>query len=92
MKYGVFLSSKFKKDLKKIRRQGKDVEKLNAVINLLALGEKLPPHYNDHSLTGNLTNHRECHIEPDWLLIYQIKSDVLVLHLVRTGSHSEILE
>ena len=63
---------------------------LKEVITLLAMGETLPEKYKDHALTGNWSEHRECHIQPDWLLIYRIEDDVLVLTLSRTGSHSDL--
>ena len=63
---------------------------LKEVITLLAMGETLPEKYKDHALTGNWSEHRECHIQPDWLLIYRIQDDVLVLTLSRTGSHSDL--
>lgn len=90
MKYEVRFVSQFKKDLKLARKQNRDIEKLYAVIEKLADGEKLEERYRDHELTGNYRGCRECHIEPDWLLIYQIVDDVLVLVLNRVGSHSEL--
>lgn len=90
MKYEVRFVNQFKKDLKLARKQNRDIEKLYAVIEKLADGEKLEERYRDHELTGNYRGCRECHIEPDWLLIYQIVDDVLVLVLNRIGSHSEL--
>lgn len=90
MKYEVRFVNQFKKDLKLARKQNRDIEKLYAVIEKLADGEKLEERYRDHELTGNYRGCRECHIEPDWLLIYQIVDDVLVLVLNRVGSHSEL--
>ena len=90
MKYRVFQSTRFRKSLKKMLARGKDGAKLEAVVAKLANGESLPPANRDHALTGNWTNHRECHIAPNWLLIYQIKDDILVLELTRTGSHSDL--
>ena len=91
-KYAIKWSSRFKKDYKRMMRQGKTISKLDDVIHKLAFGEPLPESFRDHALTGNWANHRECHIAPDWLLIYQIYEDVLVLELTRTGSHSDLLE
>lgn len=88
--YKVIPTTQFKKDVKLIKKQGKDIAELNKVINLLASGEALPEKYRDHLLTGNWRNHRECHIAPDWLLIYKIEQNVLVLSLARTGSHSDL--
>ena len=90
MKYDVTYSNQFKRDLKLIRKQGKDESKLQEIVAMLANGEELPPKYKDHALTGNYDGCRECHIQPDWLLIYQITETNLILYLTRTGSHSDI--
>ena len=90
-KFDVVISSKFKRDLKLMRRRGYDIGKMSKVIKLLADGEVLPKAYKDHALTGNWSGYRECHITPDWLLIYKIEADILVLLLTRTGSHSDLL-
>jgi mRNA interferase YafQ len=90
MKYEVKPTGAFKKDLKQVQKQGKKIEKLYQVISKLANGEPLEKRYCDHALTGNYQGARECHIEPDWLLVYKVYEDVLVLALTRTGSHSEI--
>ncbi len=91
-KYQVVYSTKFKKMLKKVIKQGKDIEKLGDIILKLANQKKLEPKYKDHQLINNKTykNCRECHIEPDWLLVYQYNDNELLLLLVSTGSHSEI--
>lgn len=78
----------FKKDYKRILRRGYDARLLGAVLELLAGGEILPDKYRDHSLSGNRAGFRECHITPDWLLIYRIDKANLTLQLVRTGTHS----
>lgn len=83
-------SAKFKKDYKTIQKRGYDTRLLIAVIRLLAEEKRLPEKHRDHPLSGNYTGHRECHITPDWLLIYKIERDVLTLVLTRTGSHSDI--
>lgn len=88
MRYEVKFTSQFRKDLKLAKKQGKDTEKLFAVIEQLANGEALAERYRDHGLTGDYKGCRECHIEPDWLLIYEIADDVLVLMLYRVGSHA----
>ena len=80
----------FKKDYKRIKKRGRNIEKLKHVIELLASGQKLDQKYRDHELTGNYKNLRECHIEPDWLLIYQIENEELILILSRTGTHSDL--
>ena len=80
--------SRFRKDYKKLKSSGKQLSKLAEVIKLLQEQKPLPERYRDHALTGYYTNHRECHIEADWLLIYKVEEKFLVL--VRTGSHSEL--
>ena len=81
-----------KKDLKLAKKQNKNLDKLFEVIDILANGGTLDAKYRDHDLTGNYKGTRECHIEPDWLLIYEIRGDVLVLMLYRLGSHSELFK
>ncbi len=90
MKYEIERTPTFKKDFKLAQKQGLDLNKLKEIITLLANGELLPPKNKDHQLKGNYKGHRECHIEPDWLLIYKIQDDMLILTLVRTGSHSKL--
>lgn len=92
MKYEVKFTTQFKKDLKLAQKQNKDLSKLYKVINILACGEQLDAKYKDHDLSGNYKGTRECHIEPDWLLIYEIRGDVLVLMLYRLGTHSELFK
>ena len=92
MKYDLQFTSQFKKDLKLAKKQNKDLGKLFEVIDILANGETLDAKYKDHSLTGNYRGTRECHVEPDWLLVYEIRGDVLVLMLYRLGSHSELFK
>ena len=92
MKYDLQFTSQFKKDLKLAKKQNKDLGKLFEVIDILANGETLDAKYKDHSLTGNYRGTRECHVDPDWLLIYEIRGDVLVLMLYRLGSHSELFK
>lgn len=82
--------TKFKRDLKLVKKRGYDPEKLKKVIQMLANEEPLPPKYRDHSLSGNYSDFRECHIQPDWLLIYRIEADMLTLALSRTGTHSDL--
>ncbi|EFQ66799.1 TPA: type II toxin-antitoxin system YafQ family toxin [Enterococcus faecalis S613] len=86
----IFYTNQFKKDFKKAKKQGKNLEKLKEVIVLLQEQQTLPLKYKDHELTGNYIGTRECHIEPDWLLIYKIDGDKLILTLARIGSHSEL--
>lgn len=88
--YTVKPTSRFQKDIKKAQKRGLDMELLTAVIKKLAAGEELPPRYRDHVLIGDYTGCRECHIQPDWLLIYEIEQDELFLYLIRTGTHSDL--
>ena len=90
MKYIVKKTKSFKKDYKRAQRRGLDLAKLQKTVDMLANGQALPESQHDHPLTSNWVNHRECHITPDWLLIYHISEDVLVLELTRTGSHSDL--
>lgn len=90
MKYEVKLTSQFKRDLKLARKQGKDIDKLFDVISTIAEGKKLDEKYRDHNLSGDYAGCRECHVEPDWLLIYEVMDQVLVLMLYRVGTHSEL--
>ena len=90
IKYEIRFTNRFKKDIKLAKKQGKDLDKLFKIIERLAQGETLEAKYRDHSLIGDYKGTRECHIEPDWLLIYEIFEDVLVLSLQRIGSHSDL--
>lgn len=92
MKYSIERTTQFKKDFKLAEKQGLNINELETVVRLLADGKELPPKYRDHELKGNYVGHRECHIEPDWLLIYKITEEVLILSLVRTGSHSRLFK
>ena len=88
----VVWTSKFKKDYKLAIKRNKNIELLDDIIRMLSKGETLPEKNQDHALSGNWTGFRECHITPDWLLIYRIENDVLVLTLVRSGSHSDLFD
>ena len=88
--YEIEMSAKFKRDLKTARKRGYDLDKLDSVVTLLSNCVALPLKNKDHDLIGNYTGFRECHIAPDWLLIYRIEEDVLVLYLLRTGTHSDL--
>ena len=90
MKYEVQFTNQFKRDLKLAKKQNKDLDKLFDVIDILANGGTLDEKYRDHDLSGNYKGTREYHIEPDWLLIYEIREDVLVLMLYRLGTHAEL--
>lgn len=89
-KYIVKPTTQFKKDFKLAMKRSIKIELLEEVIAMLAMGETLPDKHKDHALTGNWVGHRECHILPDWLLIYRIEDEVLVLTLARTGTHSDL--
>ena len=80
----------FKKDFKRIVRRGYNIRLLEEVIEILASGQALPEKYRDHNLMGNYADCRECHITPDWLLVYKISNDELILYLTRTGTHSDL--
>jgi mRNA interferase YafQ len=86
----IYETSQFRKDFKKIRKQGKQIEKLKEIVRRLAEGQPLEPRHRDHALIGPLKGSRDCHIEPDWLLIY--RTDGESLYLERTGSHSDIFK
>ena len=90
--YEVKPTSRFKKDLRTIAGSGHDISPITRVVELLAAGVPLPERYRDHDLNGNWLGHRECHIAPDWLLIYKKHEDILVLTLTRTGTHSDLFK
>lgn len=91
-KYDLAVTAQFRKDYKLAKKRGLKMEALAEVVTLLAKGEALPEKNRDHSLSGNWIGHRECHVLPDWLLIYRIEENVLVLTLTRTGTHSDLLD
>jgi mRNA interferase YafQ len=86
----VRYTAKFKKDFKLIQKKNNDLKPFEEVIELLCQEQPLPNKYRDHALINNYAGHRECHITPDWLLIYKIEKDILTLSLTRTGSHSDL--
>ena len=88
--YRIVPSNQFKKDLKLAKKRGLDIDLLSSVVNTLAEGRKLEEKYRDHGLSGEYRGFRECHIEPDWLLVYRIEDKELELFLFRTGSHSDL--
>ena len=92
MKYEIILTSSFKKELKNIKKINKDLSKLAEIVNKLANDEELDIKNRDHALINNLRfkNCRECHIEPDWLLVYRKDNDKLILFFIETGSHSDL--
>lgn len=86
----ILLTSKFKKDYKLAKKRHLDMQHLDDVIRKLSRGEQLEPQNNDHILTGNWSGYHECHIQPNWLLIYKIDNNQLILTLTRTGTHSDL--
>ena len=92
MKYDIILTTAFKKELKNIKKRKKDLKKLTEVVNKLASGQELDIKYRDHALANNLRfkDCRECHIEPDWLLVYKKNKNELTLFLIETGTHSDL--
>lgn len=90
MKYTVRPTTKFQKDLKRIQRRGYNISLLTDIIKKLANGEELPEKNCDHNLSGDYIGCRECHITPDWLLVYEIDNGELILYLTRTGTHSDL--
>lgn len=88
--YQIQFTNKMKKDVRRMQKRGKNINKLKRILDVLANGEALPKAANDHQLSGNLADFRECHIEPDWLLIYRLEKIDLILIATETGSHSDI--
>lgn len=86
----ILWTSQFRKDYKRLKKRNAPLEALERVIDLLAMGEPLPPEYRDHALSGTYAGYRDCHIAPDWILLYKIDHGRLVLTLVRTGTHSDL--
>lgn len=84
----IFQTSQFRKDFKKLKKRGKVIEKLKSVVNVISAGEPLEEQHHDHPLSGKWTGSRDCHVEPDWILIYRVDGDCL--YLERTGSHSDL--
>ena len=90
--YRVKTTKQFDRDVERLRKLRFDLGELQTVVDLLIAGEVLPARYKDHALKGNLKSFRECHITPDWLLIYALKKREVILVLSRTGTHSELLK
>lgn len=88
--YKIVYTNRMKKDVRRAKKRGKNLSKLIEVLNLLQTGEPLPEKYDDHQLGGKLKDFRECHIEYDWLLMYQIYEDALILSATATGTHADI--
>ena len=92
MKRDIVWTTKFKKDYKLAIKRNLNIDLLDNIIRALSRGDALPEKNKDHDLTGDWAGHRECHIQPDWILIYRIEDDVLVLTLSRTGTHSDLFD
>lgn len=92
MTYDVVITNKCKKDIKKAKEQGKNLNLLFEVVDLLSEGKTLEPKYKDHKLSGKYIGKRECRIEPDFILIYEIRIKEIVLYLARVGTHSELFK
>ena len=86
----IVLSNRFRKDIKLAQKRGLNLDLLRSVVHTLARGEKLDMKYRDHDLTGDFIGFRECHVQPDWLLVYRIEQEELELFLFRTGTHSDL--
>ena len=89
-RYAVRATTAFRKSAKRAAKRGKDMSKLKKAVDLLARGAPLPAGLRDHALSGIYRGHRELHLEPDWLLVYRLEENILVLELVDTGSHSDL--
>ncbi len=83
-------SARFKKDYKLVKKRGYDISLMEEVLEILCAEQPLPQKYRDHALSGNYNGQRECHITPDWLLIYEVADKELILNLTRTGTHSDL--
>ena len=88
--YQILFTNKMKRDVRLMKKRGKDISKLSDILNKLANGDTLAYKHKDHQLSGDMSDFRECHIEPDWLLVYRIEKDKLVLIAIQTGSHSDL--
>ena len=88
--YEIVYTNRMKRDVRRAKKRSKDISKLIKTLQLLQKGSAMPEQYRDHALGGNLKDFRECHIEPDWLLIYQIHEDMLILSATATGTHADL--
>ena len=88
----IMFTNRMKRDVKRMKKRGKDIEKLTAVLDALARQQPLPERNRDHALSGSLADFRECHIEPDWLLMYQVFEDVLILSATAIGTHADLFD
>ncbi len=92
MKFELAITNKYTQDVKRAKKRGLPMDKLNEVIRLLAEGEPLPAKYKDHALVGNYSGCRDCHISPDWILIYEKDTQIRLITLQRTGTHSDLFK
>lgn len=90
--YQILFTNKMKRDVRRMSKRGKDISKLTNILTILANGDNLSYKYKDHQLSGNMADFRECHIETDWLLIYRIENDKLILTATETGTHSDLFK
>lgn len=90
--YNIVYTTRMKHDVKIMKKRGKDMNKLIEALSLLASGNQMPDRYKDHQLQGNLKDFRECHIEPDWLLMYQVFKNELILTATATGTHTDLFK
>lgn len=88
--YKIVYTSRMKRDVRRAKKRGKDISKLIKTLQLLQEGVAMPEQYHDHPLSGRLKDFRECHIESDWLLMYQIHEDMLILSAAATGTHADL--
>lgn len=88
----IMFTNRMKRDVKRMKKRGKDMQKLIDVLDALARCQSLPERLRDHALSGSLADFRECHIEPDWLLMYQIFEDTLILSATATGTHADLFD
>ena len=90
--YTLVFTNRMKRDLKLVKKRGKDISKLENVLDILLLGENLPDKYKDHQLKGEMCQFRECHIEPDWILIYRREVTEFILYATATGTHADLFD
>ena len=88
----IVYTNRMKRDARRMQRRGKDMARLETALDLLARQEGMPDRYRDHQLSGDLSDFRECHIEPDWLLLYQVFDDLLILSATATGTHADLFD
>ena len=90
MRYELKYTRAFRRGYKRAKKRGLNLSLLGEIVEMLRCGKKLPKKYADHCLSGDFSQCRECHIQPDWLLVYRIDDDILTLTLMDTGTHAEL--